>query len=39
MAGKEQTVVTVEGKELKLSNLRKVLYPAAGFTKAEVIGR
>lgn len=37
MAAKEETVVTVEGKELKLSNLKKVLYPASGYTKAEVI--
>jgi bifunctional non-homologous end joining protein LigD len=28
---------TVEGRELKLSNLDKVLYPASGFTKGEVI--
>ena len=29
--------MTVEGRELKLSNLDKVLYPAVGFTKGEVI--
>ncbi len=29
--------VTVEGRELMLSNLDKVLYPEADFTKAEVI--
>jgi bifunctional non-homologous end joining protein LigD len=29
-------LVEVEGHALKLSNLDKVLYPAAGFTKAEV---
>jgi bifunctional non-homologous end joining protein LigD len=29
--------VTVGGRELSLSNLDKVLYPAAGFTKGEVI--
>jgi bifunctional non-homologous end joining protein LigD len=29
--------VEVEGRTLKLSNLDKVLYPAAGFTKAEII--
>jgi bifunctional non-homologous end joining protein LigD len=29
--------ITVEGRQLKLSNLDKVLYPEAGFTKAEVI--
>jgi bifunctional non-homologous end joining protein LigD len=30
-------LVEVEGRELKLSNLDKVLYPTAGFTKAEVL--
>jgi bifunctional non-homologous end joining protein LigD len=30
--------VEIEGRELSLSNLDKVLYPAAGFTKADVIG-
>jgi bifunctional non-homologous end joining protein LigD len=29
--------VLVEGRQLKLSNLDKVLYPATGFTKAQVI--
>src|ERR1700716_2720563 len=29
--------VEVEGRQLKLSNLDKVLYPAVGFTKARVI--
>ena len=29
--------VDVDGRELKLSNLDKVLYPEAGFTKAQVI--
>jgi bifunctional non-homologous end joining protein LigD len=29
--------VTVEGRELKLSNLAKVLYPQVGFTKRDVI--
>jgi bifunctional non-homologous end joining protein LigD len=29
--------VEVEGRELKLTNLDKVLYPAAGFTKGEVV--
>jgi bifunctional non-homologous end joining protein LigD len=36
MAAKEQ-VVEIEGRQLKLSNLDKVLYPAAGFTKGQVI--
>jgi bifunctional non-homologous end joining protein LigD len=33
----KSAVVTVEGRELKLSNLDKVLYPGTGFTKREVI--
>ncbi len=31
------TTIEVEGRSLKLSNLDKVLYPATGFTKGEVI--
>ena len=31
------SLMTVEGRELKLSNLDKVLYPAVGFTKGDVI--
>jgi bifunctional non-homologous end joining protein LigD len=30
-------VVDIEGRQLKLSNLDKVLYPATGFTKGQVI--
>jgi bifunctional non-homologous end joining protein LigD len=33
----ERVRVRVEGRGLELSNLDKVLYPATGFTKAEVI--
>jgi len=33
----KQVAVTSDGKKLSLSNLDKVLYPAAGFTKAQVI--
>jgi bifunctional non-homologous end joining protein LigD len=33
----KDTVVDVEGKRLKLSNLDKVLYPVANFTKGQVI--
>ncbi|HEX4188126.1 MAG TPA: DNA ligase D [Solirubrobacteraceae bacterium] len=33
----KSALVTVEGRELKLSNLDKVLYPATGFTKRELI--
>jgi bifunctional non-homologous end joining protein LigD len=32
-----KAAVEVDGRELKLSNLAKVLYPQAGFTKREVI--
>ncbi len=32
-----ETVVDVQGKRLKLSNLEKVLYPAVGFTKGQVV--
>jgi bifunctional non-homologous end joining protein LigD len=34
---KKRTQVTVEGRQLSLSNLDKVLYPATGFTKGELI--
>jgi len=37
MAGTRSIEVDVEGRRLVLSNLDKVLYPAAGFTKAQVI--
>ncbi|HEX3739170.1 MAG TPA: non-homologous end-joining DNA ligase [Terriglobales bacterium] len=30
-------IVEIEGRQLKLTNLDKVLYPAAGFTKGQVI--
>jgi bifunctional non-homologous end joining protein LigD len=30
-------IVEIEGKQLKLTNLDKVLYPAVGFTKGQVI--
>jgi len=33
----ERFVVSIEGRDLELSNLDKVMYPAAGFTKGEVI--
>ncbi len=33
----KETVVDIEGKHLKLSNLDKVLYPDVGFTKGQVI--
>jgi bifunctional non-homologous end joining protein LigD len=36
-AGRKRTRVTVAGRELSLSNLDKVLYPATGFTKGELI--
>ena len=31
------TIVEVEGRKLKLTNLEKVLYPAAGFAKGQVV--
>jgi len=31
------TLVEIEGRQVKLSNLDKVLYPEAGFTKGQVI--
>jgi bifunctional non-homologous end joining protein LigD len=31
------TIVDVQGRKLKLTNLEKVLYPAAGFTKGQVV--
>ncbi len=31
------TVVEVEGRKLKLTNLEKLLYPAAGFAKGQVV--
>lgn len=31
------TTVEVEGRKLKLTNLEKVLYPATGFTKGQVV--
>ena len=31
------TIVDVEGRKLKLTNLEKVLYPTAGFTKGQVV--
>src|SRR5882724_206339 len=33
----EPSVVKIQGKHLKLSNLEKVLYPVTGFTKGQVI--
>jgi bifunctional non-homologous end joining protein LigD len=35
--GAKQTTTTVEGRELKLSNLSKTLYPQPGFDKKDVI--
>ena len=34
---KTESTIQVEGREIKLSNLEKVLYPKAGFTKGQVI--
>ncbi len=35
--GAKQAEVTIAGRELKLSNLDKVLYPRTGFTKGDLI--
>lgn len=37
MTASSSTLVRVEGRQLRLSNLDKVLYPEAGFTKGEII--
>jgi bifunctional non-homologous end joining protein LigD len=37
VADSQRVAVQIDGRSLSLSNLDKVLYPAAGFTKAEVI--
>ena len=37
MSPEQRTVIEVEGRHLSVSNLDKVLYPQAGFTKADVI--
>ena len=34
---RQQSVIEVEGRQIKLSNLDKVLYPQPGFTKGHVI--
>jgi bifunctional non-homologous end joining protein LigD len=36
-SGANASVVEIDGRVLKLSNLDKVLYPEAGFTKGEVV--
>jgi bifunctional non-homologous end joining protein LigD len=34
---KQESIIEVQGRPIKLSNLDKVLYPKAGFTKGQVI--
>jgi bifunctional non-homologous end joining protein LigD len=34
---RRETIVEIEGRRLSLSNLEKILYPEAGFTKGQVI--
>ena len=34
---RDRFLVSIEGRDVELSNLDKVMYPAAGFTKGEVI--
>src|SRR2546421_898439 len=35
--GRTTTHVDIQGRQLELSNLDKVLYPAVGFTKGQVV--
>ena len=37
IVAKQEAVIEVEGRQLKVSNLDKVLYPKVGFTKGQVI--
>ena len=37
MSKRTESVVNIQGRQLKLSNLEKVLYPAAAFSKAQLI--
>ena len=37
MSPEQRTVIEVDGRRLSVSNLDKLLYPEAGFTKADVI--
>ena len=37
MANNDTEIVDIDGQRLKLTNLDKVMYPATGTTKAEVI--
>src|SRR5947207_10137161 len=34
---KQESVINVDGREIKVSRLDKVLYPKAGFTKGQVL--
>jgi bifunctional non-homologous end joining protein LigD len=38
VAKRTTTVVNIEGRQLELSNLDKVMYPETGFTKGQLIG-
>ena len=37
IVAKQENLIEIEGRHIKLSNLEKVLYPKAGFTKGQVI--
>lgn len=37
MAKRTETLVDIQGKQLKLSNLDKIMYPEPGFTKGQLI--
>jgi bifunctional non-homologous end joining protein LigD len=34
---RQETTIEIEGRQLKLSNIDKILYPKAGFTKGQVV--
>ena len=34
---RQETTIAIEGRQLKLSNIDKILYPKAGFTKGQVV--
>src|SRR2546429_5182285 len=35
--GKQESMIEVAGRQIKVSNLEKVLYPKVGFTKGQVL--
>ena len=37
LSGKAEELVTIDSRELKLTNLKKIFYPADGYTKGDVV--